>query len=326
MFPRPLRSDTLGRTDAPARTPVIIDTDIGDDTDDCWALVYALKNPEFDVKLVTTTFGKQSYRAALIAKFLMAAGRTDIPIGLGAGPGNSGARMQKWLGDFSLAKYPGQVRQDGVQALADAIHSSPTPVTVIAIGPFNTIEAALQKDPDLAVRARLVAMAGSFYIGYGQSHGQVGEYNICRDIPDAKRVFSAPWINIAIAPLDVGDYAALSGYRYTNLVSSKEPLLQGLLNGNAVATNVADPASISFSGSAADNVAVLLAERDPGRFVNIQRLKIGIADDGKTHIDPTGAEVDVAMTWKNLNGFLDYLSKSLLLPPVSKADALSAQR
>src|SRR5437762_12789661 len=58
----------------PQRIPVILDTDIGDDIDDTWALVMLLKSPQFDVKLITTTNGKQDYRVSLLAKLLMIAG------------------------------------------------------------------------------------------------------------------------------------------------------------------------------------------------------------------------------------------------------------
>ena len=61
------------------KLPVILDTDIGDDMDNTWALVMLLKSPQFDVKLITTTCGKSVYRAKIIAKLLTVAGRTDIP-------------------------------------------------------------------------------------------------------------------------------------------------------------------------------------------------------------------------------------------------------
>ena len=69
-----------------ARTPVILDTDIGDDIDDTWALALLLRSPELDVKLVVGDYGKALYRARLIARFLTVAGRTDIPVGVGLNP------------------------------------------------------------------------------------------------------------------------------------------------------------------------------------------------------------------------------------------------
>jgi inosine-uridine nucleoside N-ribohydrolase len=37
--------------------PVILDTDIGGDIDDTWALAMMLRSPELDVKLVVTDTG-----------------------------------------------------------------------------------------------------------------------------------------------------------------------------------------------------------------------------------------------------------------------------
>ena len=52
---------------APAKTPVILDTDISDDIDDTWALALLLKSPELDLKLVVTDQGKTAYRARIVA-------------------------------------------------------------------------------------------------------------------------------------------------------------------------------------------------------------------------------------------------------------------
>ncbi len=41
--------------------PVILDTDIGGDIDDTWALAMLLKSPEVDLKLVVTDYGNTTY-------------------------------------------------------------------------------------------------------------------------------------------------------------------------------------------------------------------------------------------------------------------------
>ncbi|HAL43210.1 MAG TPA: nucleoside hydrolase, partial [Gammaproteobacteria bacterium] len=46
--------------------PVILDTDIGFDVDDVWALAFLLRCPELDVRLITTCTGDVAYRAALV--------------------------------------------------------------------------------------------------------------------------------------------------------------------------------------------------------------------------------------------------------------------
>ena len=59
---------------AAAPTPVIYDSDIGDDIDDTWALTMLLKSPEFDVKLVSTSCHSSQARGRLFAKMLTVAG------------------------------------------------------------------------------------------------------------------------------------------------------------------------------------------------------------------------------------------------------------
>src|SRR5689334_9843911 len=58
---------------------VVIDTDIGDDIDDAFALALALKSPELKVLGITTTFGDTGMRARLVDRYLKAVGRSDIP-------------------------------------------------------------------------------------------------------------------------------------------------------------------------------------------------------------------------------------------------------
>lgn len=98
--PCPAATSRMKAPSKPVR--VIYDSDIGGDIDDTWALGL-LKCPELDVKLVVGDFGAIDYRARIFAKFLEAAGRTDIPIGLGilSGPQHTGGQAawlkgQKW--------------------------------------------------------------------------------------------------------------------------------------------------------------------------------------------------------------------------------------
>src|SRR5438045_9744194 len=102
----------------PKKVPVILDTDIGDDIDDTWALAFLLRSPEVDLKLVVGDYGKPEYRARLLAKLLQVARRTDVPVGIGMETGSSGEGGQAaWVKGYDLTYYPGKVRQHGVQAI-----------------------------------------------------------------------------------------------------------------------------------------------------------------------------------------------------------------
>jgi inosine-uridine nucleoside N-ribohydrolase len=54
------------------KIPVVLDTDIGYDIDDTWALGFLLKSPEVDLKLVVSDTHDTTYSAQLLAKFLTA--------------------------------------------------------------------------------------------------------------------------------------------------------------------------------------------------------------------------------------------------------------
>ena len=176
---------------ATAKTPVILDTDIGDDIDDTWALAMLLKSPDLDPRLITTTFGKAEYRAKLIAKILSVAGRTDIAVGLGAGGRDGVGPQQEWVADYRLNDYRGPLHQDGVAAIIDLVDRSPQPVTIISIGPSHTLAAALDRRPEIARKARYVGMQGSVFHGY--DGGPVSaEWNVVADVAAARKVLSRP--------------------------------------------------------------------------------------------------------------------------------------
>ena len=65
------------------RKPVILDTDIGTDVDDTWALALIMRSPELELKAATLVSYDTAFRARLTAKLLRTEGHPDIPLGLG---------------------------------------------------------------------------------------------------------------------------------------------------------------------------------------------------------------------------------------------------
>ena len=184
------------------RTPVILVTDIGSDIDDAWALALLLRSPELDLKLVLTDPVDTLYRAKVAAKFLERAGRGDVPIALGDshGPTEDGAKtVLPWLAGYDISKYPGRVYNDGVAALIDTVEKSPTPVTIIAIGPVYSLALALEKDPGIPAKCRFVGMFGSFDRGYGDGP-PVPEFNVKAGVWGLRKVLAGPWRDILITP------------------------------------------------------------------------------------------------------------------------------
>ena len=67
----------------PAREKIIIDTDIGDDIDDAFAVALALSSPEFDVLGFSADFGDTPARARMLDRMLGEMGHSDIPVAMG---------------------------------------------------------------------------------------------------------------------------------------------------------------------------------------------------------------------------------------------------
>jgi inosine-uridine nucleoside N-ribohydrolase len=296
----------------PAKTPVILDTDIGDDIDDTWALVMLLKSSDLDLKLVTTTCGKAEYRAKLIAKLLSIAGRDDIPIGLGEGGRDGGGPQDAWVKDFKLSDYHGKVHRNAAAAIADLIESSREPVTVISIGPCHTVAAALKARPQIASKASFVGMHGSVFKGYGGGPVEA-EYNVKCNVAAAQRVLSAPWKKVAITPLDTCGQVTLSGERFQKLVQSDDPLVKALLENYRIWAKKNRASELKSSSTLFDTVAIYLACPETTSLKR-QSLSISVSDDGITRVDKNGRPMSVATDWKDLDGFRDRLVEVLVKP------------
>src|SRR3982074_1163580 len=77
--------------------PVIIDTDIGDDIDDAFALTIALLDPRLDVIGVTTAWGDTRSRTLLVRRLLTTLGRQNVVVAQGpATPNKTLFTQKKW--------------------------------------------------------------------------------------------------------------------------------------------------------------------------------------------------------------------------------------
>ena len=300
----------------PAPIPVILDTDIGDDIDDTWALALLLKSPELDLKLVVGDYGEAQYRARLLAKLLERAGRSDVSVGVGLDIAPRGeGRQNAWIKDYDLNSYPGKVLTNGVQAIIDTIMNSPQPVTLICIGPVPNIAEALKREPRIAQHARFVGMDGSVRLGYGTAK-PCAEWNVKADPKALQAVFAAPW-DITITPLDTCGLVTLAGDKYGRVRDATDRNVADLIanyrvwvaNQPALAADMADHHSTTLF----DTVAVYLALR-PDQCV-MEKLNLRVTDDGFTVIDPQARPVNVAAQWKDLGAYEDFLVERLAGKP-----------
>jgi inosine-uridine nucleoside N-ribohydrolase len=293
---------------------VILDTDIGGDIDDTWALAMMLKSPELDVKLILTETGNTTYRAKIAARMLEIGGRTDVPIGVGIHLADEAGPQVDWVAGYELSGYPGPVFEDGVGALIDTIMGSPEPVTLIGIGPVPNVSAALRREPRIAERARFVGMHGSIRRGYGGSAQIAAEYNVARYPEACQAVFAAPW-DMTITPLDTCGLVRLEGEKYQAVRDCEDPLVQALIENYRIWARNLPPWAGRLdadmqSSTLFDTVAIYLAFSK--ELVVMEELAVRVTDDGHTVVEEGAKKVNCAMDWKDLVAFEDLLVKRLI--------------
>ncbi len=178
---------------------VLLDTDIGDDIDDAFALALILRSPELHLLGISTAFGDTELRARLVDRYLGAVGRTDIPVMAGV-PTDA-------PNHFTQADYanggPGGKHGDGVDFMLKQIQAHPGEITLIAIGPLFNVQAAIQRDAATFRKLkRVVIMGGSVYRGYGDDKAPPApEWNIKCD-PAGLQALLGVGVPVFMMPLD----------------------------------------------------------------------------------------------------------------------------
>jgi len=283
------------------KTPVIFDTDIGEDIDDLWALVYLLRSPEMDVKLITTGFTLPMRKATIAAKALDRIGRTDVPVGAGVGRRDYNTNYRPWADDFQRENYKGTIYEDAVGKLIDTVHADKTGrLKIVAVGPMQTVAEALRRDPSIAEKAELVAMAGRFRYP-DEADKKRGESNVRCKIPEAQRVFSAPWKKIWIAPWGPSRRVHLYDERYRHVLNSDDAGAKTIIEVYKIwqdNINWAWHDTDKESSNLYDTMAVHMAwNTEP---FEISPLKMRVTEEGLTVIDQKrGSPAHMAMEWKS---------------------------
>ena len=277
----------VGSTQAPPPPPVyhrappekvIIDTDIGDDIDDAFAVALALRSPELQILGITTTFGDTETRAKLLDRFLAEAGHPEIPVAAGVPkPPKSNFTQRRYAENnrYAKASHP-----DAVTFILDQIRSNPGKITLIAIGPLMNVGAAIDKDAETFRKLkRVVMMGGSIKrgygdIGFGAPKPPEPEWNILNDIPSAQKLFAAG-VPLFVMPLD-STQLKMDEVKRAFLFSQGTPITDALTllyhQWGQETPTLFDPMTIAFLVSV--------------NFCPVQPMHIRVDDKGFTRPDP----------------------------------------
>jgi inosine-uridine nucleoside N-ribohydrolase len=280
---------------------VILDTDVGDDIDDAFAIALALHSPELQILGISTTFGDTETRAKLLDRFLAEVGHPEIPVAAGIPSAPKGTFTQHRYaegGHFAKSSHP-----DAATFLLEQIRRYPGQITLIAIGPLMNIGAAIDKDPATFRKLkRIILMGGSVKRGYGDlGFGPPvppqPEWNILNDIPSAQKLFTAG-VPLFVMPLD-STQLKMDEVKRAFLFSQGTPLTDALTllyhQWGQETPTLFDPMTIAFLVNPA--------------LCPVQPMHIRVDEKGFTRPDPGPPNAQVCLDSNSDAFFRFYLSR-----------------
>jgi inosine-uridine nucleoside N-ribohydrolase len=192
---------------------IIIDTDIGDDIDDAYAIAFALNSPELNLKAVTTVYGNVDVRTRLVLKLLKTFKRRDIPVATGIKKPFMERNYQRdrYLGEHvpdqaavitDKESLPTPSSMHAVDLIISSIMGSENEVTIIPIGALTNVATAIIMEPNIVKESNLVMMGGTITRPRRPFLSQFEEHNIRCD-PEAARIVFESGMPITMVGLDV---------------------------------------------------------------------------------------------------------------------------
>jgi inosine-uridine nucleoside N-ribohydrolase len=283
-------------------TPLIIDTDIGDDPDDTVALVIAART-EPALALVVTSDEREGARARFARQLLDRLGRSDVVVAAGAQIAPTGPGMcVRDLIDPDVARQTTEVA-DAVAAVAGR---SAGPVRWLGIGFLSNLAALWEHRADLAARLVVTQMGGAL-----ERDPSRPEFNFGGD-PQATRTVLTGVTRPALVVADLT-------YRPQTQVEPGSPLCTGL--------GGAGPGSWSYLVSEQFRAWFAIPkpsfQHDPlalsvalGQdFVTFETARIALDEAGRMSLAADGAEVRLSRT-VDYERFMAWLHEGLGLPAV----------
>lgn len=208
---------------------VLLDTDIGDDIDDAWALAVCLTHPQIRLLGVTTVYGDTAARAVL-ARWLIEATNKSAPVAAGEGaplhrsaPTYRPNQMAALSAEDEARLRP--ERTDGVAMLAELAESyAGDDLVLLTIGPLTNAAKLLTEYPRAAAKIRrIVAMVGTLLPDHPQP-----EYNAKVD-PIATRLVFESGKPLTMVGLDVTLKCRFPQSDLDEIAQSSHPLAQRLI-------------------------------------------------------------------------------------------------
>ncbi|MCD6360676.1 MAG: nucleoside hydrolase [Armatimonadetes bacterium] len=276
---------------------VILDTDIGGDIDDAWALGFLLSYPGFEPVGITITHGNTPARARIACKILYRTGRNNIPVAVGRKTDEAYSYQFTWAEDFDALRPIGQ---SAARFLVENIKRFPGQITLIAVGPLENLADALRMEPELGKYVkRVVLMSGCIY-GRAGGRPPIAEWNVRASVEDSRLVYAAG-LPLTIVPLDSTTLVRLTEQERARVRDYDSPLTFSL-----EALYRLWHRSPQSRMTLHDQLAVAQAASPGTFFARKETLPLVVDEEGFTRIDQArGKPVTVCLEPKR-DEFMDY--------------------
>ncbi len=265
---------------------IIIDTDIGGDIDDAFAVALALRSPELDILGISTDYGDTEGRAKILHRMLGEVGRQEIPVAVGVATavdavyGDSlSQRRYGEGGHFARSTHP-----TTVDFILEQIRRYPGEITLVTIGPLPNIGALIDKSPETFRKLKRVVMMGGSIgpvkadYGNAPSIGPMPDWNVRGDISASQKLFLSG-VALYVMPLDSTDHLKLDEVKRNLLFTQGTPLTYALTllyhqwsNKGLGTPTLCDPMTIAY---------ILNPQLCP-----VQPMHIRVDDKGLTRVEP----------------------------------------
>jgi purine nucleosidase len=295
---------------ANATDKIIIDTDIGNDIDDAFAVGLALHSPEFQILGISSAWGDTHLRTRLLSRLLKETGRADIPVAMGVAKHPAGKLDTMSQAAYAEGGPADQTYPNAVDFLLDQIRHYPGEITLIAIGPETNLGAAIDRDAATFRKLkRIVLMGGSVYRGYsqfnyGKTHGPDPEWNIICDIAAAQKVFNSG-VPLYVMPLD-STQIKLQELERAEIFKAGTPLTDALLVLYTQWSHGAPQTPTLFD-------AVVVAYASHPELCPTEPMRLRVDDQGYTRV-ASGAPNTQVCLHSSSDQFLEFFMLRIVAP------------
>ena len=275
------------------RIPVLLDTDLGDDIDDAWALSVCLNHPGLELLGVSTVWQDTQLRAAQARYLLELAGRRDVEVAAGSRDAldrinHLPRNCQADVLDAATESRLRAGRDDAVSFLAEQVERRPGAV-LLTIGPLtNAARLRCEFPESFAKLSRVVVMGGHIMPDRPEP-----EYNVMCD-PRASQIVYECGKPLAMIGLDVTLRCVMTAEDLAAIGAKSTPLGQAILRMTELWQRAVTPAGQTPHMPCVHDPLAALAVAEPD-ILEWQTLDVYIDHLGRCVVAEGPADTQVAV-------------------------------